>query len=421
MSRTPKPFAEPAPTRRLPSSRARRLTGRTLLGLLAAVVIGLPIVAGVLDSSADRVADFSVPLWIGWGACAVLVPIVLTHVFELSGSDATPGLALAYDGLPLLLAGAWVLLAASVSTRHWLLALTAGGLCVYHLTLLVPRFVADPVPRWARNAPRVTICVANVYIDNPTPDLAAKALAQCGADLIVIVESNPAFIEAFDREGGLTAFPNRVTDPDDHSDYAVTIASRLALLGGSEVKETDVLRSATAVVAVGSRELTIIGLNAMATVEPGGYHMWGRQIRELTALIPTSDGPLVIAGDLNATGYRPEFRALLRAGLRDAHDSLGKGLNPSFKLSASGPLAMGPVVRLDHVLIGHGVAALEVANLAPNGSDHLPFLATLAVQQLPGIPRLRRPKRRSTARLRSTGHRLRLRSRARSRKRRRNR
>ena len=407
--------------RGLTSSPARPLTGRTLLILLAIVVIGLPVAAGLIDEGADHVGDFSVVLWVGWLSCAVLVPIALTHALSLSGPEATPGLALAYDGLPLLLTAAWVLLAGSILTSHWLLALTAAGLCAYHLTLVIPRFVADPVPRWARSSPRVSVCVANVYVDNVTPDLAADAVVRSGADVIVIVESNPTFMEAFDRRGGLLAYPNRVFDADDHSDYAVTIASRVDLLSGSQVHISASLRCAAAIVQVGARHVTIVGLHAMATVDPNGYRTWGEQIEELTALIPTFDGPLVIAGDLNATGYRPEFRKLLRIGLRDAHDSLGKGLNASFKLSASGPLGIGAIVRLDHALIGHGVCAMEVANLPPNGSDHLPFVVDLAVQQLSGRPKLRRLRRRRTQRLRRTGRRLRLRSRSRSRRRRRKR
>jgi endonuclease/exonuclease/phosphatase family metal-dependent hydrolase len=99
-------------------------------------------------------------------------------------------------------------------------------------------------------------------------------------------------------------------------------------------------------------------------------------------LVPTLDGPFVIAGDLNTTRYRPEFVELLDLGLRDAIDSLGKGLNPSFKLGAEGVLAVvGAVARLDHALVNDHVFPLSVDNLESCGSDHLPFELTVAVRE----------------------------------------
>ena len=59
-------------------------------------------------------------------------------------------------------------------------------------------------------------------------------------------------------------------------------------------------------------------------------------------------GPLVIAGDLNTTRYRPEFEELLEAGLLDGIDSLGKGWKPSFSLKSVWPLgSIGFIARLD--------------------------------------------------------------------------
>jgi endonuclease/exonuclease/phosphatase (EEP) superfamily protein YafD len=90
----------------------------------------------------------------------------------------------------------------------------------------------------------------------------------------------------------------------------------------------------------------------------------------------------VLAGDLNTTQFRPEYRKLLRRGVVDAHDSLGKGLTTSFRLAANGVLSSpGSIVRLDHALLSDGVAAMEVEDLDPCGSDHQPFRLVAAVRQ----------------------------------------
>ena len=119
----------------------------------------------------------------------------------------------------------------------------------------------------------------------------------------------------------------------------------------------------------------------MATVDPGGHETWKEQIEALKEFLPTVAGPLIIVGDLNTTRYRPEFDELLALGLNDAIDSLGKGLNPSFKLGADGVLGtIGAVARLDHALVNDSVHAMSVDNLEPCGSDHLPFRLKVAVR-----------------------------------------
>ena len=91
--------------------------------------------------------------------------------------------------------------------------------------------------------------------------------------------------------------------------------------------------------------------------------------------------PLVIAGDLHTTIHRASYRDLEKVGLNSAHDDLGLGLRPSFKLAAAGILArLGPLVRLDHALTNRSVWATEVHDLDGAGSDHRPFVVTLAAR-----------------------------------------
>jgi endonuclease/exonuclease/phosphatase (EEP) superfamily protein YafD len=112
------------------------------------------------------------------------------------------------------------------------------------------------------------------------------------------------------------------------------------------------LRLAVAEIDVEGATTTVVALNPMATVDPGGHETWKEQIEVLKEFVPTLKGPAIIAGDLNTTRYRPEFEELLQLGLSDAIDSLGKGLDTSFKLGADGVLGdVGAVARLDHALV----------------------------------------------------------------------
>lgn len=125
-----------------------------------------------------------------------------------------------------------------------------------------------------------------------------------------------------------------------------------------------------------------------AAVDPGGYERWHRQMDSLLRYARASSGPLVVAGDLNTTIHRAAYQDVRDTGLDDAHDDLGLGLRPSFKLAAKGILSkLGPLVRLDHALTNRWVWPIEVVDLEPIGSDHRPFVVTLAPRSPHGSSR----------------------------------
>jgi endonuclease/exonuclease/phosphatase (EEP) superfamily protein YafD len=346
-------------------------------------VVAIPFVAHQIEGSADEFSSRTFPVFpaIGWLVCAALAAVVVAHRLQIWFKvDEGSVLAVAYDVLPLLLFLAPIVAVVAVATGHWLLAITGAALTAYHAVLIVPRLLARPVPSWARAAPHFTLAVANVYIDNATPEATARQLIECGADVIVIAEATPKFMHIFDTTGGRDSHPHRVSDPKDTSDYAVAIASRLPLGPGSAVLTRGPLRLAVAEVDIGGTQTTIAGLNPRSAFDSDGQQIWKDQIEELKRYVPTVAGPLVVAGDLNSTEFRPEFEALLEVGLDDAIDSLAQAWKPSFSLKSVWPLGIfGVVARLDQALVNKRICALRIRNLKPRGSDHLPFLITLAV------------------------------------------
>ncbi len=88
------------------------------------------------------------------------------------------------------------------------------------------------------------------------------------------------------------------------------------------------------------------------------------------------DLPLVVAGDLNADRDHALFRGLLDTGLRDAHDSVGRGLARTW------PSGL-PLLHLDHVLVRDGEGGQLVVTAVREervpGSDHRAVVADLAV------------------------------------------
>ena len=303
---------------------------------------------------------------------------------RLARIKAGRAVALLQDATPLVLVLAWVGLLISLLQGAWLTAALAAVLAVYHLGLVYRLARRRAAPGWVTHAPTTTLALANVYIDNDEMGESARQLVAVNADIVVIVETTPAFRAAFDRVGGSERYPHRTFDADDDSDYAVSMYCSVEPheMGMIDIGE---LRVASAMVPVGGTVLHVVGAIPTAAVDPGGYATWKRQMEALSIFASRRRSPLVIAGDLNTTIHRAAYRDLAQAGLDDAHDDLGLGLRPSFKLAATGLLArLGPLVRLDHALTNRWVWATEVHDLDNAGSDHRPFVATLAVRRSRG-------------------------------------
>jgi endonuclease/exonuclease/phosphatase (EEP) superfamily protein YafD len=313
-----------------------------------------------------------------WVIVVALTVVVATW---WAGVDRFAFLAMVHDSLPVMLSLAWVVGVYALVTDEWPLAAAAAVFVGVHLAVVLPPLARGPVPVWAAAAPRLSVVLANVFVDNRTPARAATALLHTDADILVVAEWNDGFMTGFRDSGGDESYPFRIDGPTDRPDYAMTIASRVPLRPESTVVQAGALVAIQAVIDCGGRPVTVLGVHLSALLAPGGFHAWRREIHELGELLPTLVPPFVVVGDFNSSRFRPEFaRFVRRAGLTNVHDRVGKGLTRSLKLSGRGLLASVPAfTRVDHALLSPGVHVLDVANLAPMGSDHHPFVATLAV------------------------------------------
>ena len=314
---------------------------------------------------------------------AVAVGLVVVVVTWRAGVSRFAFLAMVHDSLPVTLVWVWVVAVYAVATQHWLLFGVTVPLMVVHLVVIVSRLAASPTPEWVTAAPYIKVVVANVFIGNRTPEHSAVMLLETEADLLVVAERNEDFMREFGVAGGTQAYPFRVDGPSSEPDYATAIASRARLLDGSTVVYSGSIRIVRAVMQCGSAELSVVAVHLRAVTEPGGFHAWRTEMKELASYLRTVAPPFVVVGDFNASQFRPALARLLRdAGLVDAHHTAGKGLTRSLKPAAHGALAWFPAfTRVDHALLSPGVHAMDVVNLPSAGSDHYPFLATLAVQQ----------------------------------------
>lgn len=294
-----------------------------------------------------------------------MLALVAVRAFGLERGSA---LALLVGALPLTLLPAYAVLALAAALRRRLLAAGAGVLVVAHLLVVAPALGADALPPGAADAPRLRVVTANLYVLNPDPAAAGRALLALQPDVLVVPELNAAGLAGLRAAGLLAALPHSAVDLRPRPE-TVGLFSRLPLTdvttrvaGGRELPR--------ATVTLAGQDVRVLSAHPFPPVSLF-TDLWRASLADLRDEAAAVDLPLVVAGDLNADRDHAAFRDLLDTGLRDAHDSRGRGLARTW------PASM-PVLRLDHVLV-RGLTVLDVREARIPGSDHLAVVADLAL------------------------------------------
>jgi endonuclease/exonuclease/phosphatase (EEP) superfamily protein YafD len=277
---------------------------------------------------------------------------------------------------PVVLLVAWPVLIAAAVRRAWALTTAAALVCVAHVAFVAPLVREDPRPSWAATAPRLTIASANVFFENTRPTAGVEALAKVDADVIVLVELTPEWVEAMRLAGLLDRYPFHEMTPVKGAATGSGIFSKLPF-AATHVDQAQARLVHSVDVVVGNQTVQIVELHPQAPNSGPMIDSWEKQIEGHAPIVDKRAGPIVMVGDLNASYLHPPFRQLLSHGLRDAHELMGQGLTFSFPIGDRVP----PVTRIDHALVTKELAVQSLTELTIPGSDHRGFVTRLAVQQ----------------------------------------
>ncbi|MFM7685959.1 MAG: endonuclease/exonuclease/phosphatase family protein [Actinomycetota bacterium] len=306
----------------------------------------------------------------GWAAAAVMLGLCLTQWF---GVDDRRTVAALQALTPYVLVWSLPLgVAAALMKRPWLAISMAAPLLT--LAVLAAPIVFHPDPADAAGAPTVSVAFANTLYSNPTPELAAAALAATDADVLVMAEFTPEMQTALAAAVG-DAYPHRSESVMPRpSSNGIAVWSRLPIVSGGPV-EVGGRTAVDVTVQVAGTVVRVLAVHTSPPTHDAAY--WGRQLRAVRDRAARGDVRTLVVGDFNGSRWHPSFRALLDSGWTDTHEAMGRGWSVSWPTDEGW---LPPTfVRLDHALFGKGLSPTTLRDLDVPGGYHRGFTATYAV------------------------------------------
>ncbi len=309
--------------------------------------------------------------WLSWPTALILT---LVLVLRLTSSLGTPNLVAIAAVSPLALPFAALPLTVAIAGRSKMLG-AISATCLIAGCLLIAQDFARPRAAVTPTGPVVRIATANIQAGNPDPGQAFTQSAASGASIVLLQEIEPASLARIEATVAAKDFPHRVLDAREGF-YGSAIFSRLPIEG--DVIWVNGWPMTEAVFALEGESIRIINVHTVAPTTNASVTLWRRQFAELADIARSASGPLIIAGDFNATNQHRPLRSLAESGLDDAFIETGTGVGATWPV---GSIVPRPLFRLDRVLITDDIRALGHHHGAPNGSDHLPIYVDLELRE----------------------------------------
>ncbi len=244
----------------------------------------------------------------------------------------------------------------AVRARRWWLLLPLA---------LMPVFSASTsLPRAHGGSPALIISAANVHAGNRDPMPLVAWLRQQPADVVVISELTPEYAETLKQQLG-DDYPYLFLRPKD-SPFGIGIVSRRKLYDVREMQLDGGIQLLIAQVRVGIHTARIIAFHPMPPLAPEWHERRDTLLRMLADT--ASEGPVIVAGDLNATPWSTALIGAERGGLFRS-----TSLAPTWPSVGLGVFG----IPIDHVLASSHWRRGESSRGPDIGSDHLPVRVAL--------------------------------------------
>ena len=301
-----------------------------------------------------------------WLTVALVGLLVLTQTFGLTGTRLVAVTQTLTPYLAVLVVPAGV---AAAVLRRYALAATNGAIGLGMVILAAPLVFPGGQPAPAPDATGLRVASANLFYANDRIDDVAPVLENLAPDVIVFTEYTPEHQAALVDSPLAERYPYRTERPGRRAGGIAVWST--APVDVAEPPETYSF-SIDLTVDGPDGEVRIVAMHMPTPVNSFGN--WQRDLRTAERIGRTAPGPTMVIGDLNATFWHPEFRAVLDAGFVDAPNANGRGFSTSWPTDKIVP----PFARLDHALTIGGLVSTEVDDFEIPGSDHLGFVVSVS-------------------------------------------
>jgi endonuclease/exonuclease/phosphatase (EEP) superfamily protein YafD len=255
--------------------------------------------------------------------------------------------------------------------RNWVGAVLAGLLTIASVAVRWRWYVGG-----SPNA-GVTVRVVSANLRYGRADAAAVVRLAQHADILAVQELTPEKAEQIMAAGIDEMLPHRFLRARE-GPAGVGIWSRYPLTPGEDHDDFWLGLITARVDVPGAPTETTVVTTHLSAPWPEPIRGWRDDLARLRVVLTeigaSARGPVILAGDLNATPDVLEFRRLLRDGYRDAAEQADAGLTRTHPAD----IAIPPVFAVDHILL-LGAAATSVLTRPVSGSDHRALIANITL------------------------------------------
>ena len=261
---------------------------------------------------------------------------------------------------------------AALAARRWTTAAVASVACVLVGVVQIPANISTPYAGKGRD---LVVLQANLKIGGADPEVLTRLVRDHHVDILATEELTNAEQAALIDAELPALLPHRYTAPLVDGGGGLGMWSRFPLSDTHNVPDYSA-GLLTAQVAVPRHHLTFVALHLSPPFRQP-FPTWRSEIGSLGGTLSglPATGPVIAAGDFNATVDHAQFRDLLTGGYHDAADQAGAGYLPTYPDDRW----WGPVIGIDHVLSRGVVVATAAETLSVSGSDHRGLLVHMIV------------------------------------------
>ncbi len=218
-------------------------------------------------------------------------------------------------------------------------------------------------------APQISVVTFNVTPSNPSRAVIVEYLRSSGADVVLLMESS------FEWEAAVSKaeLPYEIVAevPDDRR-FGITALARPGASAQVIRLGPDQTPAALVRVPLGTEIISVLGVHPPSPTSADRAKQRDTLLAAAGDWAANADGPVIVAGDLNASPWSHAFRSLARRGGL-TNSQRGFGLQPTW------PDGWGPfMIAIDHALHTRDLAAINRETGPAFGSDHRPLLVTFA-------------------------------------------